>query len=257
MCFLVQDFLDYAQIKSGNFRINIRLFNVREVVEQVMCIQRQKAIDLGIEFKAVFVNFAEAEGLHSRRGSFNGLRKTFSPMLYSDHQRIMQVLLNLQSNALKFTKSGSVTIEVEIEEAQEVEEVKQFLRVSVVDTGVGIPWKDQDKLFKLFGFVESTQEFNQNGIGLGLVISEKIVKKFGGKIEFDSIPRPDPNHGTRFSFTIELQSESQFEVTQRLQQEVRKGFCANSTSLFYVWEPLPAFRLHEELIRASREAGSS
>ena len=104
----------------------------------------------------------------------------FSPIVITDEQRVMQVLLNLQSNALKFTRVGSVTISVEMVQQQEA----KYLRLSVTDTGVGIPYEDQDKLFKLFGFVQSTQQYNKNGIGLGLVISEKIVKKFEGQIEF-------------------------------------------------------------------------
>ena len=77
----------------------------------------------------------------------------FSPIVITDEQRVMQVLLNLQSNALKFTRVGSVTISVEMVQQQEA----KYLRLSVTDTGVGIPYEDQDKLFKLFGFVQSTQ----------------------------------------------------------------------------------------------------
>jgi len=82
------------------------------------------------------------------------------------------------------------------------EDDDQFVKISVVDTGIGIPYADQDKLFKLFGFVQSTQHCNVNGIGLGLVISERIVSKFKGKIDFDSVPEPEDNHGTTFYFTI-------------------------------------------------------
>ena len=64
----------------------------------------------------------------------------------------MQVLLGLQSNALKFTSSESVTIIVEIEKIGE----ERFLKISVKDTGIGIPEKDKSKLFKLFGFVTDT-----------------------------------------------------------------------------------------------------
>ena len=58
----------------------------------------------------------------------------------------------------------------------------------MVDTGIGIKEEDQDKLFKLFGFVKDTQEMNTHGIGLGLVISEQIVKQFDGEIYFESVP---------------------------------------------------------------------
>jgi len=64
----------------------------------------------------------------------------------------MQVLLNLVSNALKFTQKGHVHIELAIDQQEEAD----YLKVKVKDSGVGIPYKDQDKLFKLFGFVKDT-----------------------------------------------------------------------------------------------------
>ena len=70
----------------------------------------------------------------------------------------------------------------------------------MIDTGVGIPIEEQDKLFKLFGFIESTGQMNTNGIGLGLVISDQIVHKFDGQITFDS----EPEVGSTFTFTFKL-----------------------------------------------------
>jgi len=71
----------------------------------------------------------------------------------------------------------------------------------VIDTGVGIPYKDQDKLFKLFGFVKDTAAMNTNGIGLGLVICKNIVEIFDGEIDFDSVPE----QGSNFYFTFKLE----------------------------------------------------
>ena len=78
----------------------------------------------------------------------------------------MQVLLCLQSNALKFTRNGEVHIVVTTDE--------QFLQIEVRDTGIGISKEDQKKLFKLFGFIEEaeTQQMNKNGVGLGLYIAK-------------------------------------------------------------------------------------
>jgi len=73
----------------------------------------------------------------------------------------------------------------------------------VIDTGIGIELKDQKHLFKLFGFVKSSLSMNQNGIGLGLVIIDKIVKKFNGEISFESFP----NEGSTFTFSFKLQNE--------------------------------------------------
>ncbi len=82
---------------------------------------------------------------------------------------------------------------------------QEFLEVSVRDSGIGIPYEDQDKLFKLFGFVQSTAQHNKNGVGLGLVISERIEKQLGGKIGFTSRPSPEQDHGSTFYFTIALE----------------------------------------------------
>ena len=70
----------------------------------------------------------------------------------------------------------------------------------MIDTGAGIPLEDQDKLFRLFGFVKDKAQMNINGIGLGLVISENIVNMFDGIIDFESIP----DIGSTFIFTFKL-----------------------------------------------------
>lgn len=117
MSFLVQDFLDYAQIKEGKFRKQVKAFNIRETIENVMCIQRKKAEDTGLNFFATFLNIEEGQ------------------LVMADEQRIMQVLLNLQSNALKFTETGRVEIRVSIEEGD-------YLHIEVIDTGLGIKEED-------------------------------------------------------------------------------------------------------------------
>ena len=88
-----------------------------------------------------------------------------------DEQRIQQVLLNLQSNALKFTDKGRVTIKGEIK----VTGGDSLLELSVIDTGVGIKNADKEKLFKMFGYIEDSNQMNVHGIGLGLNISKNIV----------------------------------------------------------------------------------
>jgi len=113
-------------------------------------LQQQKAKEQSISLSADYIGFGEGE------------------TIYSDELRLKQVLLNLQSNALKFTKEGSVVIRSELRNDSEFEQ----LTISVCDTGIGIPYADHDKLFKLFGFIKSTESVNKNGVGLGLVISK-------------------------------------------------------------------------------------
>ena len=79
----------------------------------------------------------------------------------------MQVILGLQSNALKFTQKGKIEIVVSIK----IIEKEKYLQIEVKDTGIGIDDKDKSKLFKLFGFLEDKQLVNTNGVGLGLVIA--------------------------------------------------------------------------------------
>ena len=106
------------------------------------------------------------------------------------------------SNAIKFTEKGKVSIHLEIDEKFEnvIGDMKKVLVCSVKDTGIGISDANKLKLYKLFGFLSKTEEKNTNGIGLGLLISEKIVIEFGGKILLDS----EVGHGAKFTFSIVL-----------------------------------------------------
>jgi len=103
MEFLVQDLLDYAQLKAGKFRKNINKFNVEEAIEQVCCIQRHKAQKQGIELITEFPNISN-----------NNSKQSHFPNIISDVKRIQQIVLNLVSNALKFTETGSVKVRSEI-----------------------------------------------------------------------------------------------------------------------------------------------
>ena len=80
----------------------------------------------------------------------------------------------------------------------------------MIDTGVGIKYEDQDKLFKLFGFVKDTKSMNTNGIGLGLVLCESLVKVFDGTIDFKS----EPGEGSTFKFTFQLENPDMVENRQ-------------------------------------------
>ena len=116
-------------------------------------------------------------------------------MVVGDKSRVMQVVLGIVSNAIKFTQTGEVKIEVE----KVLDEEKEFLKVSVIDTGLGIPYEHQDKLFKLFGFMDQNS-VNKNGVGLGLVITRDICNAYGGDITFTSVPK----EGSKFYITFKI-----------------------------------------------------
>ena len=142
----------------------------------------------------------------------------------------MQVLLGLQSNALKFTEKGKIEILVNIFQNDKLD---KFLEISIIDTGIGIPYEDQDKLFKLFGFTQDTSQTNTKGIGIGLVISELIVHQFDGEITFKS----EPGVGSKFTFTIKLNNDQYNYNNNIITNMVLKEYKVNSNQLVFNWKP--------------------
>ena len=144
-----------------------------------MLIQSRKAEDNNIK---LFATFKIGQGT----------------LMKTDAQRVMQVLLCLQSNALKFTKDGEVEIIVDVIEKRE----EQYLSVAVRDTGIGISKENQSKLFQLFGFLSDSEGMNKQGVGLGLVIAKQICQQFDGDITIDS----EIGVGTTFTYVFKLES---------------------------------------------------
>ena len=107
----------------------------------------------------------------------------------------MQIIMNLISNALKFTKNGEVFI---IADLKRVEDKVYFIEFKIKDTGIGIAKEHQDKVFDKFVQIERKEEEDYQGTGLGLAIVSSLVKLFNSEIHLES----EENLGTTFSFTI-------------------------------------------------------
>ena len=180
MEFIIKNLLDYSLIKHGIFQQHITKFNIMETLEKVMKIQNKAARDKGIELFCSFENITKTENSNSPQLI---QKQSFSPFICTDEQRLMQVLLNLQSNGIKFTEQGYVKISVSISQTLDMQ---RYLNIAVEDTGCGIEPEDQSKLFKLYGFCKDELSANTNGIGLGLSISNSIVQQLGGKFWFES-----------------------------------------------------------------------
>jgi len=156
---LVEDILDLEKFDSNSFSLNIEDFHLKDLVEDIKYIFQMQCIERGIAFE---VEVAEHD-----------LLTKFS----SDSGRIKQVLINLISNAIKFTPSGSITILMSSNNGPQT----PTLNFSVIDTGIGIKKEDQPKLFQMFTMVERHKGvLNQHGTGIGLSISSKIVSSLGG-----------------------------------------------------------------------------
>jgi signal transduction histidine kinase len=114
------------------------------------------------------------------------------PLIYLDSNKISYVMNNLITNALKFTdRGGEIKISAKVE--------NQLLKVSVKDTGIGIPKEYHELIFEKFTQVESESK-NQGGTGLGLAITKEFIKKHNGDIWVES----EPGEGSNFIFTLPL-----------------------------------------------------
>jgi signal transduction histidine kinase len=176
---IVNDILDLSKMEAGQVTIEQTRFSVAEVLESTRSLIGFKAVE-----KALAFELDVGPGLGDRP-------------LVGDPQRIGQVLLNLASNAIKFTEHGSVTIGVTAtNEAAE----NLVLRFEVRDTGIGIPPEDQARLFRAFEQLDSSTTRRFGGTGLGLAICRRLTDLMGGAIGMDSAP----GHGSLFWFTVRV-----------------------------------------------------
>ena len=177
---LTEDILDFAKIEAQMFTLNERPFIIEDLIKDITFIFDFQCKQKGLKLE-----------VNSR-----GLDKV---EFCSDVGRIKQILVNLLSNAYKFTNEGSITINFKIFNKNHWEDRSRVLTVEVIDTGVGISDSDNKGLFQLFGKMNSANDqFNMKGTGLGLTISKKLVTLLGGQIKLKS----SPGKGTKVEFTI-------------------------------------------------------
>lgn len=166
---LINDILDISRMESGRIKF---VWEECDVVE--LCQTALSTVEYGRKTSALFLFETPVPSL----------------VVKTDAQRLKQVLINLLSNAAKFTPSGSIKLTVAIDKQH------QQLELSVSDTGCGIPPDKSEKVFERF---EKLNEYSQ-GTGLGLAISRLIIENLGGKIWVDK----DYTEGARFVFTHPL-----------------------------------------------------
>jgi CheY-like chemotaxis protein len=136
--------------------------------------------------------------------------------LKGDNVRLTQILGNLLSNSIKFTYEGQVKIEVSL---VSLEGLKCMLKFNIIDSGIGIDEVNQSKLFQAFSQIDSSQSKSEQGTGLGLHISQKLISLMGGSITFNSIPGVGTTFSVYLPFIVELGSHIKYDLVPTLDTE--------------------------------------
>ncbi len=173
---IINNILDFSKLEAGKFTLELRKFDFRNMLDYVKANHINKITEKGLEF---FMTVSPQVPQH----------------IIGDELRIVQILNNLLSNALKFTAVGQITVEV-IRTAQVNDRMELFFIVK--DSGIGIDNADKDKLFQSFSQVDASISRKYGGTGLGLNICKQLVELMGGTIEVES----EKNRGSTFSFSI-------------------------------------------------------
>jgi signal transduction histidine kinase/CheY-like chemotaxis protein/HPt (histidine-containing phosphotransfer) domain-containing protein len=175
---VINDILDYSKIEAGKVELEAIPFNLRDCAEEALKTSALSANEKGLELLCDIV-------------------PSVPELVEGDPGRLRQIILNLVSNAVKFTLQGEVTLRVELESSDGENRV---IRFTVADTGIGIPAAKQISIFSPFTQADSSTTREYGGTGLGLSISAQLIAIMGGRIWMES----EPGKGTQFHFTTKL-----------------------------------------------------
>ena len=178
---VINDILDFSKIEAGKLELHERDFELRHVVDDVGALLASAAHAKEVEL----VTAVEA---------------SLPAVVRGDAGRLRQVLLNVAGNAVKFTETGEVLINVSREPGGE----EGLVRFEVRDTGPGIPLEDQASIFESFSQADASSTRRHGGTGLGLAIAKRLVELMGGQIGLSS----EPGRGSTFWFTVRCHVQS-------------------------------------------------
>jgi len=179
---VIDDILDFSKIEAGKLSLNIVPFQLSDLLSGISSLLAPRAEAKGVELRV-----EAASGVPTK--------------LEGDPARLRQVLINLVSNAIKFTRQGEVQVKISLEQDHPR---RPLLRFAVSDTGIGIPPEAQEHLFAPFTQADSSTARRFGGTGLGLAISKRLVQLMGGNIELESTS----GSGTTCWFDLSLRRAS-------------------------------------------------
>lgn len=175
---IINDVLDFSKLEAGKLILESIPFALRNTLDEVVTLLAHSSHDKGLELTL-------------------NIKNDVPDNVIGDPLRLQQVITNLVGNAIKFTESGNIDILVE---KRSLSNTKVQIEVQIRDTGIGIPERDQSRLFQAFRQADASISRRHGGTGLGLVITQKLVNEMGGDISFHS----QPNRGSTFWFHINL-----------------------------------------------------
>ena len=179
---ILNDVLDISKLEAGHIRLERQSFDLRLLIDNLVLLMAARADEKGLELRTE-------------------VDETMDWQVQADGGRIRQILLNLIGNAIKFTQEGTIVVRLETIDAGET---RVRIRLSVIDSGIGIPRDAREHLFTEFFQVDPAEARRLGGTGLGLAISKRIVEAMGGAIGVESMP----GFGSTFWFTLSLERDT-------------------------------------------------
>jgi signal transduction histidine kinase/ActR/RegA family two-component response regulator len=216
---ITSDVLDFSKLDAHKMQLEHIDLDVVRVVEEVLSLMRPRAEAKGLRLSSV----VDAQGLKR---------------YFGDPGRLRQVLLNLVSNALKFTDTGSVEVRAAVDARGAG---MDHVRFEVRDTGIGLSEGQQAVIFEAFSQAESSTARRHGGTGLGLTISANLVALMGGELRVDSAP----GRGSTFRFTIGL---AQSEQSGRVRAGEPSSGSFDASSMFARAAPLSVLLAEDDVI---------
>ncbi|MGB3368139.1 MAG: ATP-binding protein [Acidaminobacteraceae bacterium] len=190
LIYLINDILDFSKIEAGKLEMESIEFNLRRAIEDSVSLLLAKASEKNIRL-------------------FSLIDKNVPEYVVGDPSRLKQILMNLISNAVKFTKKGEVFVKVTwIGDMQN----KQHILFEIKDTGIGIKENEVGKLFQSFNQADSSTTRKYGGTGLGLAISKELINMMNGEIVIESVY----GQGSTFKFDIIFDKESTLNRTREI-----------------------------------------
>ncbi len=223
---LINDILDMSKIEAGKLEFDLQPLDIQNIANEIVQIFSEKARKKGISLSAGIVN-------------------DMPGFLRLDEVRIRQILLNLVSNAIKFTEKGYIQIRIHFE--RHTSKLGKLI-FDVEDTGIGIPESQQEIIFEAFRQQSGQSNRKYEGTGLGLAITKRLVEKMNGHIDLHSIP----GKGSRFTVVIDnVKIETSRHLTEEPASENEKKVIFNKTTIMIVDDVKINIKAIENLLDSS------